>query len=148
MSSGVVGLVAFAMEMAKVASQVKKAVEQFKSAPKELSELLEKLVLLETVCKLVEFTVATRPELPGGSPPPSQGAISTALLQCQSKMEGLKATLSATGLNSSQASAPMSKTEALSRLRFVIRRDKVKLMVQEVDQIISLLQFVINVETW
>lgn len=147
-SSGVVGLVAFAMQMAKVVSQAKQAVEQFKSAPREMTELHEKLSLLETVCKLVEIKAANRPGPPGDSSSASLGAISTALLQCQRKMEGLGRTLCTSGLKTSQAGAPLSKSEALSRLRFVLRRDKVKSMVQDVDHVISQLQFVINVDMW
>lgn len=85
---------------------------------------------------------------PGGSSSASLGAISTALLQCQDKMEELGRTLSATGLNSSQARTPLSKSEAFSRLRFVLRRDKVKSMVQDVEHVISLLHIVLTMDTW
>ena len=147
-SSGVVGIVAFAVQMAEVASQIRQAVKLFRSAPKEMTELLERLAFLETVCELVKTRIASRPELPGTSPSASLGAISTALLQCQHKMEGLSRTLSAIGLDSSQSKPPLSKSEALSRLRFVLRRDKVKSMVQDVDHVISHLQFAINVDMW
>lgn len=149
MSSGVVGLLAFAMQMAKVATQVKQAVELFKSAPSEMTDLLQRLTLLQTMCKLVEVKVAGSPDhQPGGSSSASLGAISTALLQCQDKMEELSRTLSATGLTSSQTKTPLSRSEAFSRLRFVLRRDKVKSMVQDVDHVISRLHIVLTVDTW
>lgn len=148
-SSGVVGLLAFAMQMAKVATQVKQAVELFKSAPSEMTDLLQRLTLLQTMCKLVEVKVAGSPNhQPGGSSSASLDAISTALLQCQSKMEELSRTLSATGLTSLQDRTSLSRSEALSRLRFVLRRDKVKSMVQDVEQVITLLKLVLTVDTW
>ncbi|KUI64875.1 hypothetical protein VM1G_00319 [Cytospora mali] len=147
-SSGVVGLLAFAMQMATVATQVKQVVDQFKSAPKEIEELLQRLTLLQTMCELVKVKVAGVPGYTGGSSSGSLDAISTALLQCQSKMEDLSRTLSATGLNPSQARIPLSKSEAFSRLRFVLRREKVKSMVQDVDHVISLLHLVLTMDTW
>lgn len=148
-SSGVVGLLAFAMQMVKVATQVKQAVELFKSAPSEMTDLLQRLTLLQTMCKLVEVKVAGSPDhQPGDSSSASLDAISTALLQCQGKMEELSRTLSATGLTSSQAKTSLSRSEALSRLRFVLRRDKVKSMVQDVDHVTQLLHLVLTVDTW
>ncbi|ROW12760.1 hypothetical protein VMCG_00085 [Cytospora schulzeri] len=147
-SSGVVGLLAFTIQMAKVATQVQQAVELFKSAPKEMTDLLQRLSLLQTMCKLVEMKVARTPDQSGGSPSESLGAISIALLQCQGKMEDLSQTLYATGLCSSQARTPLSKSEALSRLRFVLRREKVKSMVQDVDNVISLLHIVLTMDMW
>ncbi|ROW17651.1 hypothetical protein VPNG_00605 [Cytospora leucostoma] len=70
--------------------------------------------------------------------------MSTALLQCLRKIEALSHLLSATGLDSSQTRSPLSKSETFSRLRFVLRRNKVKSMVQYVDHAISLLHFVMN----
>ncbi|KAK7737790.1 hypothetical protein SLS53_006410 [Cytospora paraplurivora] len=148
LSTGVVGILGFVMQMAKAASQAKQAVEKFKSASKEVTGLLERLVVLETVCKLVEVAVAARPRDSSGPSSASPGAMSTALLQCLRKMEALGHLLSATGLDSSQTRSPLSKSEAFSRLRFVLHRDKVKSMVQDVDHAISLLQFIINVDIW
>ncbi|KUI56991.1 hypothetical protein VP1G_04245 [Cytospora mali] len=147
-SSGVVGLLAFAMQMATVATQVKQAVDQFKSAPKEINELLQRLTLLQTMCELVRVKMAGVSGNTGGSSSVSLDVISTALLQCQSKMGDLSRTLSATGLNSSQTRTPLSKSEAFSRLRFVLRREKVKSMVQDVDHVISLLHIVLTMDTW
>lgn len=148
MSSGVVGLLAFTIQMAKVAAQVEQAVKLFKSAPKEMTDLLQSLTLLQTMCRLVEVKVAGAPDQPGCSSSASLGAISTALLQCQTKMDDLSRTLAATGLNPSQHRTSLSKSEALSRLRFVLRREKVKSMVQDVDRVISLLHVVLTVDTW
>lgn len=148
MSSGVVGLLAFTIQMAKVAAQVQQAVELFKSAPKEMTDLLQRLTLLQTMCRLVEVKVAGAPDQPGGSSSASTATISTALLQCQAKMDDLSRTLAATGLNPSQDRTSLSKSEAFSRLRFVLRREKVKSMVQAVDHVISLLHIVLTVDMW
>lgn len=148
LSTGVVGILGFAMQMAKAASQAREAVEKFRSASKEVAELLERLAVLETVCKLVEVAAAAIPRQSGGPSSASLGAMSTALLQCLEKMEALGRLLAATGLDSSRARSPLSRSEAFSRLRFVLHREKVRSMVQDVDHAISLLQFVINVDTW
>lgn len=152
MSSGVVGLLSFAIQIAKVAAQVRQAVELFRTAPEEMNDLLQRLALLQTMCKLIEAKVAGAPGQlleDGPASSASLGAISAALSQCQSKMEHLSRTLAATGLSSSRARAsPLSRSEALSRLRLVLRKGKVSSMVQDVDHVISLLHVMLTVDTW
>lgn len=147
-SSREVGLLAFTMQMAKVAGQVQQAVVLFEPAPRDLTDLLQRLSLLLTMCKLVEVKVGGAPDAQlGGISSVSLGAISTALLQCQNKMDDLSRTLAAIGLDPSQDKSSLSRAEASSRLRFVPRREEVRSMVQDVDHVTSLLHILLAVDT-
>lgn len=154
-SSGIVGLLAFAVEMAKMASAAKKAVEQFKNAPKEVDELADKLALLETACKMVEINLEVRQGIPGATTaataasksPASFTVISTALTQCHKKMQGLRQALVHFGMMNG-SDGQRSTGSKFSRVRFVLGREKVKSLVQDVGDAITLLQFVINIDIW
>lgn len=147
-TSGVVGIVAFALQLAKTASKVKKAVEEIKSAPREARELIERLVMLETACQLIGFHLERRETLPGHSSSAFPDIISKALAQCSARIEDLEKILSSSSSSNSPAGTPLSKFDTASRLRLVLRKDRISSLVHEIDRVISLLQFVIQVDMW
>lgn len=148
MTSGVVGIVAFALQLAKAASKVKRAVEEVKSAPKEARELIERLVMLETTCQLIGFHLERRETLPGPSLSASPDVISKALAQCLVRIQDLEMLVLSSSSSDSLSGTPRSKFDTASRLRLVLRKDKIGSLVQEIDRVISLLQFVIQVDMW
>lgn len=145
-TSGIVGIVAFTIQMLKMASTMKDAMEHFKSGPKEARDLLERLNTLETVCELISVHSERKENPPGVSSPASLDIISKALSQCRTRMEDLAMMLSSMGIGPSQARHRNSTSETTSRLRLLLRKDKIRLMVQEIDQVISLLHFVVTVD--
>lgn len=148
-TSGVVGILAFAIQMAQMASKVKDAMAQFRTASAEADELFQRLAMLDTVCALVQQNLTRRHASSEAIPPSMLTAVSGALLQCHKKMEGLDKTLSAmSSTKPSKVRSWSSKSEALSRARFVFSRDKIRSMVQDVGDAMSLLQFIINVDMW
>lgn len=146
-TSGVVGIVAFAFQFAKTASKVKRAMEEVRSAPKEARELIERLAMLETACQLIGFHLERRKTLPTPASP-ALDILSVALGQFLAKARELEQILSdlsaCTGLNQT----PWSKFGTVSRVRIVLRKDKISFLVREIDRVISLLQFVIQVDMW
>jgi len=147
-TSGVVGIVAFAFQLAKTASKVKSAIEEVKSAPKEARELIERLVMLETACQLVGLHLERRQTLASNSLSPSLDIISKALAQCLPKVQELEQMLSKMSSSDGPARTSRPKFDTVSRLRLVLRKDKISSLVQEIDRVISLLQFVIQVDMW
>lgn len=147
-TSGIVGIVAFALQLAKTASQVKKAVEDVKSAPKVARELIERLVMLETACQLIGFHLERRDTLPGHPSSASLDIISKALAQCLVRIQDLEQVIPSSGPADSAAGTPLPKFDTASRLRLVLRREKISSLIQEIDRVISLLQFVIQVDMW
>lgn len=147
-TSGVVGIVAFALQLAKTASKVKKAVEEIKSAPREARELIERLVMLETACQLIGFHLERRETLPGHSSSAFPDIISKALVQCLVRIQDLEQVLSSSSTGDPVSGTPRFKFDAASRLRLVLRKEKISSLIQEIDRVISLLQFVIQVDMW
>lgn len=147
-TSGVVGIVAFAFQLAKTASKVKKAVEVIKFALKEARELIERLAMLEAACQLIGFHLEQRESLQKTSSPPSLNIISQALAQFLAKAQVLEQMLSALSASDGLNQIPQSKFGTVSRLRLVLGKDKISSMVQEIDRVISLLQFMIQVDMW
>lgn len=148
MTSSVVGIIAFALQLAKAASKVKRAVEEIKSAPKEAEELIERLLILETTCQLIGSHLERRETLPGHSLSASPDIISKALAQCLVRMQDLEKIVSSSSLNESLAGTTRSKFDTASRLRLILRKDRIGSLVQEIDRVISLMQFVIQVDMW
>ncbi|KAK2605471.1 hypothetical protein N8I77_008305 [Diaporthe amygdali] len=134
------------MSMAKMASSVREAVEHFKSAPKEAIELVERLNMLETACELIRFHLERRHTLPECSSPASLGIITKALAQCHTRMESLAKMMSSLSLGSSHERPRVSTSDTVARLRLVLRKDRMRSMTADIDHIISLLQFIINVD--
>lgn len=147
-TSGVVGIVAFALQLAKTAAKVKKAVEEVKSAPKEAKELIERLVMLETTCQLVGFHLERREMLPGHSSSTSPDIISKALAQCLVRIQDLEQMVSSSIPGDSVSGTPRVKFDTTSRLRLVLRKEKISSLIREIEHVISLLQFVIQVDMW
>lgn len=147
-TSGVVGIVAFAFQLAKTASKVKNAVEEIKSAPKEARELIERLTMWETSCRLIGFHLERRENLLNSSSPTSLDIISRALAQYLAKAQDLEQMLSILSASNGLNQTSQSKFGAGSRLRLILRKDKIISLVQEIDRVISLLQFVIQVDMW
>lgn len=148
MTSGIVGVMAFAFQMAKMASIVKRAVEEVKSAPRKATELIEKLEMLETACHLIGFHLERRETLSDHSSTASMDTISKAHAQCLVKIQNLEQELSTLSPSDSLTPLPPSKVGTASRLRLVLHKDKISSLVKEIDCVISLLQFVIQVDTW
>lgn len=148
MTSGIVGIVAFALQLGKTACKIKKAVEELKSAPKEARELIERLVLLETTCQLIGFHLERRETLPGHSSSTSPEITSKALAQCLIRIQDLEQIVSSSNPGDSVAGTPRLKFDTASRLRLVLRKERINSLIQEIDRIISLLQFVIQVDMW
>lgn len=147
-TSGIVGIVAFTLQMAKMASSVREAVEHFKCAPKEATELVERLTMLETACELIRFHLERRHTLPEYSFPASLGIITKALAQCHTRMESLAKMMSSLNLSSSHERLLFPTSDTVARLRLVLRKDRTKSMIADIDHVISLLQFIINVDMW
>ena len=147
-TSGIVGIVAFTLQLAKTASKVKTAVEEIKSAPKEASDLIERLAMLETACELIGFHLQRRETLQDHPSPASLTIISKALAQCLARVQGLEQILSALSSSDALPRTPRPKFDTISRLRLVLCKDKISSLVQEIDRVISLLQFVIQVDMW
>lgn len=148
MTSGVVGIVAFAVQLAKTAAKVKRAVEEVKSAPREARELIERLVMLETTCQLISFHLERRETLPGRSLSASRDIISKALAQCLVRIQDLEQVLSSSSTGDPISGTPQLKFDTASRLRLVLRKEKITSLIQKIDRVISLLQFVIQVDMW
>lgn len=147
-TSGIVGIVAFALQLAKTAGKVKQAVEEFKSAPKEARELIERLVMLETTCQLIGFHLERRETLPGHSSSASPDIMSKARVQCLVRIQDLEQLLSSSSPGDSVSGTPRLKFDTASRLRLVLRKEKIGSLIQEIDRVISLLQFMIQVDMW
>lgn len=147
-TSGIVGIVAFALQLAKTASKVKRAVEEVKSAPKVARELIERLVMLETACQLIGFHLERRETLPGYHSSAYPDIISDTLAQCLTRIEDLERVISSSSTGDSVVGMPGLKLDTASRLRLLLRKDKISSLVQEIDRVISLLQFVIQVDMW
>lgn len=148
LTSGIVGTVAFALQLAKTASQVKKAVEEVKSAPKEASELIERLVILETTCQLIGFHLERRETLSGHSSSVSPDIILKILAQCLVRIQDLEQIVSSSIPGDSVAGTPRFKSDTASRLRFVLRKNKITFLILEIDRVVSLLKFMIQVDMW
>lgn len=138
--------------------KLKRAVDQFKSAPSQIEELSQKLGILETVCYLVDSILRKRQQqISNLGPDAGQEitlAISAALTQCYLKMEALERTL-ATVRVISDPMGPMKETrrsrmqaEIKSRVRFVYKTDRIRSMIQQVDEVVSTLHLVINLDIW
>lgn len=154
MTSGIVGIIAFAFQLAKTASKVRAAVDDIKSAPREARDLIERLMMLETTCQLISVHLEQRKALPNHSLSPSFDIISKALIQFATKAQELEQMLSTLilSLNSSNGSTwkirGKSGAACVSHLRLVLRENKIKGLLKEVERAISLLQFVIQVDMW
>lgn len=149
-TSGIVGIVAFAFQLAKTASKVRKAVEEIKSAPKEARDLIDRLIMLETACQIVTAHLDRRKALANQSLPPSLDIISRALAQLLAKAQELEQMLSSFSSSSRSTSTLRHKldTAGASRVRLVLRKDKINSLVQEIDRVTSQLQFLIQVDMW
>lgn len=139
---------AFALQLAKTASKMKRAIEEVKSAPNVARELIEKLVMLETACQLIGFHLERRETLPGHHSSASPDIISNALAQCLSRIEDLEQLVSPSSPSNSVTGTPGPRFDTASRLRLVLRKDRIRSLVQDIDRVISLLQFVIQVDMW
>lgn len=148
MTSGIVGVMAFAFQMAKTASIVKRAVEEVKSAPQKATELIERLATLETACHLIGLHLERRETLSDHSSTASMDTISKALARCLVKVQNLEQVLSTLRPSDALTPVPPSKFDTVSRLRLVLHKDKISSLVKEIDCVLSLLQFVIQVDTW
>lgn len=146
-TSGVVGIVAFAFQLAKTASKVKRAMEEVRSAPKEARELIERLAMLETTCELIGFHLERRDTLPNPASP-TLDILSKALGQFLAKAQELEQILLDLSACNELNQTPWPKFGTVSRVRLVLRKDKIIFLVQEIDRVISLLQFVIQVDIW
>lgn len=146
-TSGIVGIVAFAFQMAKTASKVKRAVEEVRSAPKEARKLVERLVMLETACQLIGFHLERRETLPTPASP-TKDILSKALGQFLVRARELEQILLDLGACNGLNQTPWPKFGTVSRMRLVLRKDKISFLVQEIDRVISLLQLVIQVDMW
>lgn len=138
----------FAFQMAKTASVVKRAVEEVKSAPREATELIERLVKLETACHLIGPHLERRKALPDHYSTASMDIISRSLAQCLVKIQNLEQVLSTLSPSDTMAPAPPSRFDIGSRLRLVLHKNKIGSLVKEIDRVISLLQFAIQVDMW
>lgn len=157
-SSGITGLLSFAAGLADLSVKLKHAIDQFKSAPSQVMELGQKLGILETVCNLIEPLLRKRQQqlanLPSDADQEFLAVVLTALAQCHSKMEALEQTLATVRVVSSptipagEMRSSKFQAEVKSRIRFVFKADRIRSMAQQVDEIISLLHFVINLDMW
>lgn len=111
-------------------------------------ELIERLVLLETTCQLIGFHLERRETLPGHSSSTSPEIISKALAQCLIRIQDLEQIVSSSNPGDSVAGTPRLKFDTASRLRLVLRKERISSLIQEIDRVISLLQFVIQVDMW
>lgn len=148
MTSGIVGVMSFAFQMAKTASIVKRAVEEVKSAPRKATELIERLEMLETACHLIGFHLERRETLSDRCSTAPMDTISNALGQCLARVQNLEQVLSTLNPSDELTPMPPSKVGTISRLRLVLHKDKISSLVKEIDCVISLLQFVIQVDMW
>lgn len=147
-TSGIFGAVAFALQLAKTAYQVKRVIEEVKSAPREAKELIGRLVILETACQAIGLHLKRRETQLGNSSPAFPDIISTALAQCLVRIQDLQQTVSSSSPGDSAVGTPRFKIGIASRLRLILRKEKIDSLIQEIDRIISLLQFVIQVDKW
>lgn len=147
-TSGIVGIVAFALQLAKTASKVKKAVEDIKSAPNEAKELIERLVMLETACELIGFHLQRRETLPDYSGSASLDIISKALAPLPARIQELEQMLLSLSSSNALARTPRSKFDTISRVRLVLHKDKLSSLIREIDRVTSLLHFAIQVDMW
>lgn len=157
-SSGIAGLLSFAAGLAELSVKLKHAVDQFKSAPSQIEELGQKLEILETVCNLIEPILRKRQKqltiFASNADQEFIAVVSTALAQCHMKMEALEQTLatvrvvSGPTISAKETRKSRLQAEIKSRVRFVYKTDRIRSMAQQVDEIISLLHFVINVDMW
>ncbi|KAG8161627.1 hypothetical protein KVR01_008614 [Diaporthe batatas] len=138
-TSAVVGIVGFFFQLAKTASKVKTAVEEVKSAPKEARKLVERLTKLQTLGLLIGGHLERRASMPNCSSSPSLDILSTSLAQCLAKTQELEQILS-------KLLIPQSKFSTSSRLRLVLRKEKLNSLVQEINSAISDLELFILVD--
>lgn len=148
---GIAGLLPLAIEVAKLASNTKKVVESYKSASKEARELVERLAWLEVFCNIIEHNLANRQNrqnLPNSPDHVVLDTMSAALADCRIKMGSLDQVVTDFGTDIGGTRRKLSRIEIFSRIRFLLRKDKVKDIVLGLDNTISLLQLMINTETW
>ncbi|POS79576.1 hypothetical protein DHEL01_v202022 [Diaporthe helianthi] len=148
MTSGVVGIVAFAFQLAKTASKVRTAMEEMNSAPRDAKDLIERLKMLETACELISAHLEGRKALPNYSLSPSFGLITKAMTQFLGKAEELEQMLANLTSSNGSTGSLRARLDAagVSRLRFVLRKDKINNMVQDIDRVMLLLQFVMQAD--
>lgn len=116
-SSVLVGILAFAVEMTKMASKVKETVEHFRSASHEIDELFQRLVILDTVCKLVEQALGNKQISAAATINSSLlSATESALVQCHRKISQLNKTVSLLGEKPANAKNAFLRSEARQRL--------------------------------
>lgn len=144
-SSGVVGFIAFTVQVAKLVSKTKSAVQQFKSATAEVQDLVDKLVVIETVCMMVEANLGMRQQSLDASPLPLLRPISAGLERCHDKLEGLDRVLSPF---MDALKAPSRKRQTLLRIQFFFGRDEIQRLVNGVGEAVAFLQFVMTADTW
>jgi hypothetical protein len=147
-TSGIVGIIGFAFQLAKTASKVKMAIDGLKYTSKDARELIDRLVTLENVCQLIESHLGRRNLLPNHPLPPSLDVISKALEPCRAKAQELEHMLSKFTSSHGRTGAPRNKLDTVSRFRLVFRKDEITSLVQKIDHFVSLLQFVILVDMW
>lgn len=157
-SSGIVGLLSFTGGLAKLCVEIKQATDQFKSAPSQIGELAEKMEIVETLCNLIEPILRKKQQQQSSLKPNADqtltAVMSTTLAQCYAKMKALERILATVRLVTRPA-APgkekgMSKLRTVikSRIRFVYKIDSIRSAIQQVDEITSLLHFIISLDTW
>lgn len=149
-SSGFVGLLAFALEIAKMARAARMAIERFKSAPRETKELVDRLAVLETVCHVVEAKLAAGGRRLGDAFTPlargSLAALSTALARCELSVKRIGLALDK--CRPVVSGGRRSVSSIVSRARFVLSREKTRALVRDVEDATGILHLVLSMDTW
>lgn len=149
----VLGVAPLVAQIAKLGFTIKAAVESYKSVPKEVQKLVDRLDWLEKICISVDATLTRHQSLLRIIEPVSLSAISEALTRCQAEVQRLEEMIASTGMillrdDSSKTQTPCSKNDTVSRGRFLRKKDKIQGVVQDLDGVINSLQLAITLNIW
>lgn len=147
-SAGVVGFLGFAIQTAMLAAKVKKAMDDFRAASKEVQCLAHQLEIIEMVCGMMETHLSKSKALLDPASSVTLGPISEALGQCNTKVTRLDRALSRLIPDYSERQPPTRTRHIVARICFALGQDEIKSIMTEVGQAVSTLQLVMTANIW